>query len=465
MPESFEIVDLPDEYEVVDVAPTISKGKRAGQGLSETERMHRQRYANAIADQAGSEYGQDITNAKMEFAGTAAAAVPAVAATLATGGMAAPAAMAVMGGAGLAGGVAREATKTLGGSTEIPKTGADLAKSLSLDALMGVAGEGVGRGIGYATRSLAPKLLQRAAAKYEAGQELLEKAFVDTREKLTDVIRSSGRPTVDVGSTLTELYDKLIHLPRGSGKFAHRFSDPTSKAAEVIGLIEEDMATHGGSVAARQHLDSLVRVKGSLQQMAFGEKSLATEERQAFKVAAAKLDTAIRDALKRLGPEAQELYETSTQLMKTQKEHNTAVSIAERALSSMGGKAMAGGAAGGAYGMYRDGGITGALEGAAKGAAVGVALGSANAAAAKAVPWALEMVMTHPQAAKVFKNALANAAEGRNAQAMILATRAFAMSGVRERVKEWVRPGVGVEPLVQPKQESMERPPDAMARK
>jgi hypothetical protein len=69
---------------------------------------------------AAGQYDQDMTNAQMEFAGQAAAAVPAAAATLATGGLAAPAAMALMGGAGLAGGVLRESTKTLGGSSDIP---------------------------------------------------------------------------------------------------------------------------------------------------------------------------------------------------------------------------------------------------------------------------------------------------------------------------------------------------------
>lgn len=440
-------------------SPAISGGKTAGQGLTDQERTFRRRYADALAAQSKDAYAQDITNAKTEFAGQAAAAIPVAAVSLGTGGLGAPAAMAVMGGAGALGGAYREGVKYIGGSTDIPKTGADLAKTLSLDAIMGAAGEGLGRGIGFATRSLAPKLLQRAAAQYEAGVNLLEKAFVDTREQLTGAIRAAGRPSVDVGNTLTTLYGKLTRLPRGSGKFAHRFSDPTSKAAEIIGLLEDDMAASGGSVAAMQPLDSLVRIKGSLQQMAWKEKGLAAEERQAFKVAAAELDKSIRASLKNLGPEATELYDTSLQLMKTQKEHDAAVSIAERALKTMGGKAMALGGAGGAYGYYKEGGLTGALKGAAEGAALGVALGSANAAAAKAIPWTLEMVMTHPQAAKVFKNAIANFADGRESQAMILATRAFGMAGVRERIKEWLGP-MG-ERVKAEAPEKMVRPPDA----
>jgi len=412
----------------------------------------RKNMANNMAAQTAGQYDQDITNAQTEFAGQAAAAVPAAAVTLATGGLAAPAAIAAMGGAGLAGGALREGVKYVGGSTETPKTGADLAKTLTLDAVMGAASEGLGRGIGFATRTLAPKLLQRAAAKYEVGQELLEKAFVDTRDKLTTAIRDAGRPEVDVGNTLSALYDRLTKLPRGRGAFGHRFSDPTSRAAEIIGLLEEDMVTSGGSVAAKQPLDSLVRIKGSLQQMAFKEKGLATEERQAFKRAAAELDVAIKNTLKKVGGDAPELYETTTQLMKTQKEHDAAVSIAERALRSMGGKAAAGGAAGGVYGMYREGGVMGTLEGAAKGAALGVALGGVEAAAAKAIPWALQVVMTHPQGAKLFKEAIASSAEGKEAKAMLLATRAFATAGVRERVKEWMGPkGFGAVP----------RPPDA----
>jgi len=437
--------------ETIDTLPT--KARLAfGLGQGAIAAQARKNMANNLAAQTAGQYDQDMTNAQMEFAGQAAAAVPAAAATLATGGLAAPAAMALMGGAGLAGGVLRESTKTLGGSSDIPETKMDLAKALSLDAVMGAMGEGAGRGIGYATKSLAPQLLQRAASKYEVGQDLLQKAFVDTRGKLTQIVQDAGRPTVDVKNVLTDLYQSLKAIPRAGGRTGARFSAPTSKASEIMGDLEADLYTSGGTIAEKQPLDGLIRMKGSLQQMAYKEKSLAPEERVAFKKAARALDSRIRTALDGLGPEAKELYDQSLQLMKTQVEHDTAVSIAERALGSMAGKAMAGGAAGGAYGYYKQGGITGALKGAAEGAAIGVGLGAANALASKAIPWTLQVVMSHPEGAKLFKNAIAASLEGNGGKSTILAARAFTVAGVRERIKDWMKSeGMpAVQPMVPP---------------
>src|SRR5574340_791473 len=148
--------------------------------LGEVSKQPRKNLANVQADQAAAQYGQDITNAKTQFAGTVAAAIPAAAIAPFTAGASVPAAMGMMGAAGLMGGVYREGVKAAGGSTELPATTKDLVKSLALDTVMGAAGEGLARGIGYATMSLAPKLLERAASKFTAGQELLEKTFTDT---------------------------------------------------------------------------------------------------------------------------------------------------------------------------------------------------------------------------------------------------------------------------------------------
>lgn len=421
-----------DEWNDADVGKAMRI--KATPQLGDVSKQARKNMANNLAAQTAGQYDQDIADARGQFAGTALAAVPAAAAAPFTAGASLPAAMGIAAGAGALGGLAREGTKAAFGSNELPQGKADLAKTLAVDAVLGAAGEGFGRAIAGATRSLAPKLLERAASKFEAGQNLLEQTFVDTRGQLTAEIRAAGRPPIDVGNTLETLYNKLTRLPRGSGKFGHRFSDPTNKAAEVIGLLEEDMATAGGGIASKQPLDSLIRVKGSLQRMAWKEKSLSAEERQAFKQAAVSLDGAIRKGLAEIGGEAPALYERSLDLMKTQVGNEGAVQVAENFLKSIGGRLAAGAAIGGAAGGYQQKSATGALAGAAGGALLA---GTLNAAAAKTIPWMLETTLSHPQAGKVLKEAIGFAAAGEMGRAHVLAARAFGMARIRQTLKDW----------------------------
>lgn len=439
--------------ETIDTLPT--KARLAfGLGQGAIAAQARKNLAGNLAAQTAGQYEQDISDAAGQFAGTAAAAIPAAVAAPFTAGASLPAAMGIAAGAGALGGLAREGTKAAFGSNELPRSEGDLAKTLAVDAVLGAAGEGAGRAIAKAGVTLAPKLLERAASKFEAGQNLLEQAFVDTRGKLTAEIRAAGRPSVDVGSTLETLYDKIATLPRGRGAFGKRFTDPTNKAAEILRALEEDMATSGGGISSKQPLDSLIRLKGSLQQMAWKEKSLAAEERQAFKQAAISLDAAIRKGLASLGGEAPALYERSLDLMKTQVVNDGAVQIAENFLKSIGGKLTAGAAIGGAAGGYQQKSLSGALAGAAGGALVA---GSANALAAKTIPWMLERTLSNPEAGKVLKEAINYAAAGKMGQAHVLAARAFGIARIRQTLKDFTES----ETAAQQERMNPERPYDA----
>ena len=394
----------------------------------ETAQKARVRKANLETESAAAGYQQDVKNAVGQAVGTAAATVPFAAAAPFTGGASLGVGLTLMGAAGLTGGVARETAKSLLGSTEMPESGKALALSLGLDTAIGAAGEGTGRAIGSIGLTLLPKLIARSAAKAEAGKAVLDQAFGDARTALYQMV---GKKPVNVGPMLNDAYQALGKIPKGAGAMGARFSGPTGPAQEMLGAIEQDLGLEGGKIAAHQPLDALVRMKGSLSQMAFKESGLNTEERLIVKQLVERLDTTLKGQMKEISPVAEQLYKKANDIMLVQKEHSAAVQMAERAMKTMMGRATAGGLFGGGVGMYRTRGVAGAAEG----AALGAAAGAMSTIPPKLSTLVLEQTMSHPEAAQLYKKAIGFFIKGSEGEAVNLARRAMGMAGVRETIK------------------------------
>lgn len=413
----------PDAYQdFVEKRPLFSGSK------GETAKKARVHLANLQTETAGAEYKQEMSNIKGKAIGQAAAMVPFAVAAPFTGGASLPVGLGLMGAAGLAGGTANETVKALFGSTEMPESGKALALSLGLDAALGAAGEGTGRAIGSIGFTLLPKLIERSAAKAEAGKLVLTQAFGDTRNALYQIV---GKKPVNVGPMLNDAYQALARLPKGTGAMGKRFSGPTGPASELLANLEADLGLTGGKIAAEQPLDALVRMKGSLSQMAHKEAGLNDEEGLIVKQLVRKLDAKLKEEMKPFGPVAEALYKKSNAIMETQKEHLAIVDITEKAMKTMVGRATAGGLFGGGVGMYRTRGVAGAAEG----AAIGALAGAASTLPPKLSTLIIEQTMSHPQASTLMRRAAKFAIEGREGQATTLALRAMGMAGARETIK------------------------------
>lgn len=394
----------------------------------EVAKKARVNLANLQGETTKANYEQDISNIKGKAVGEAAAMAPFAAAAPFTGGASLGVGLTLMGAAGLVGGTARETAKALLGSTEMPESGKVLALGLGLDAGLGMAGEGTGRAISSVGLTLIPKLIQRSAAKAEAGKMVLDQAFGDARNALYEIV---GKTPVNVGPMLNDAYQALGKLPKGAGSMGKRFSGPTGPASEILGALEADLGLAGGKIAADQPLDALVRMKGSLSQMAFKESGLNTEERLIVKQLVTKLDKTLKEEMKPIGPVAEALYKKANDLMIVQKERSAAVQMAERAMKTMVGRAMAGGLMGGGVGMYKSRGLTGAAEG----AALGALAGATSTLPPKLATLILEQTMSHPEAAPLYRKAIKFFVEGSEGPAVALATRAMLLAGARDTIK------------------------------
>ena len=131
----------------------------------------------------------------------------------------------------------------------MPASGKALALSLGLDTALGAAGEGTGRAIGSIGLTLLPKLIQRSAAKAEAGKAVLDQAFGDARTALYEMV---GKKPVNVGPMLNDAYQALGKIPKGTGAMGARFSGPTAPAQEMLTAIEKDLGLAGGKISAEQ---------------------------------------------------------------------------------------------------------------------------------------------------------------------------------------------------------------------
>lgn len=171
--------------------------------------------------------------------------------------------------------------------------------------------------------------------------------------------------------------------------------------------------------------------------MAWSEKSLNKEEAVIFKRLAEQLDQRIKVGLKGVGPEAENLYRKTNDLLIVQKERDAAVGLAENFVRSLAGKAVTGAGLGAGYGTYHGRSVPGALKGAAIGAAAGTALAVVPPGVSALI---LERTMSHPNAAPLYRKAIGFFIEGREGEAANLARRAMAMAGARNIVKDAMEP-------------------------
>jgi len=406
-PEGASEADIQAQIAHITGAPAAQSAPTKPTGQTDFQRRSRQRLADLQTQTGAANYAQDMSNAKGEFAGQVAAAVPLGIAAPLTGGASLAGGLAMAGAAGATGGLLRETTKGAFGSNDIPMTGKEIAKTLSLDAVLGVAGEGGGRAISGFSKQLVPKLIQRAAAKTEAGANILEQQFAQTREKLYTLAKDAGDPKVNLGTELSDAYDKLMTIPKGVGKIGQRFAGMSPKAAEVMGDIQNALELSGGGVGKDQPLSALIRMKGDLAQFAWKEPTLSAEERQIFKGLAGSVDRKLRDALGAVGGDAAKgLLSDANALLKTQREYNVGLDLMETALRKT----------------------------TIRGAIANVALKPVQEAAA----WTLERALNHPVAMRLVKNGIKAVVDGKGALAAKLAERAFALTQAGPHVQSYL---------------------------
>lgn len=399
--------------------------------------------AQAQYEKAQASATQDIATLKGRGYGTLAAAAPFALAPL-TGGLSLAGEAAALGGLGLAGGIARESIKSGLGSSEVPK-GGDLALALGVDAIAGASGPFVSRGL-MLGKTLLPKILDRVAARSDAGKAALLTKFTETRNALYDAINQAAIPKppagavvpygqtqtgsvfVDVERPMREAYAKIARLPRAKGAFLGGETQLTPEAGQIIRDIEQDLNLQVG-IGQMQPLDGLVRAKGNFQQKIYNSRTINSEERKIFQKLAEDLHGIIKTETKALGPEPAALYDKVNELGITLNKATVANTIAEKFINTYTGRLAVGATLGAGEGYRRGGSPTSAAMGAAMGG--GAALGVPRLAAL-----ILQQTMSHPKAASQLSRALDFAIKGDNASAREISERAFAMAGVRETIKE-----------------------------
>jgi len=415
--------------------------------VSDTAKQHLASMASGPAkaqyDQAQASASQDIKNSLGRAAGEAAAMAPFAIAAPLTWGASLGLGAAIMGGAGLAGGIAKIATKAAVGSNEIPKSRADLSLALGVDTLAGVGGEVAGRGL-MLGKTLLPKIIERAAARSDAGKILLRQKFSNLRNQLYEAIgtaaipkaapeamavageKQAGAVFADVERPVREAYASLNKLPKAPF-LGGSMTEFTPDAAEIIKGLEADLHLQVG-IGHEQPLDGLIRAKGNFQQKVFASKTMNDEERVIFEKLATDLHDIISKETKDLGPNVAGLYKKVNDLGVTLNKATVANTIAEKFINTYTGRAAIGATIGGGEG-YRRGGAGGAAAGVAIGAGASVAIpGLATVI--------LQQTMRHPQAASTLSRALELAIQGKKTLANEVSARAFGMAGVRETIKE-----------------------------
>lgn len=443
---------------------------------------------NVRSDRIIADATQDIKNRAAKTVGEAAAMIPFMVAAPFTAGSSLAMGLGIMGAAGLASGLTREGTKLAIGSNEVPK-GADLAISLGIDTAVGAAGQGLAHGIGYAGKTLLPKLIERSAAGSANGQRLLKMAYRAVRNALDGEV--AGTPMVNIGNKLRTAYADLKALPVGKGPVGEQFASLTARAEEVaskievgikaegrkadiaarigkvkhaaskaqfrqeglaqeqtmaadewigkmakaneraqrsaalVAKLESELETAGGQISSQQPLGALIEMHGNIQQMAYKELSLTPLEAGILEDLAKGIDQTLRVHLKTHAPQAEILYDKAKDLLKTQKSREISTTLAEALI-----KKSVGGAVGGTVGF-----ATGGVPGAAAGAVAGVAT---ETALPKAAAWVLEQVMSHPQGAAQWKKAISYIVQGNSLGARLSAERALVVSGARNNLPELI---------------------------
>ncbi len=458
----------PDAYKDFTAGPPTSNISVSDAAKQRLESMKRGP-AKKQYEQAQESASKDIKRSVSTAAGETLAMAPFAIAAPFTAGASLPMGAAIMGGAGLAGGAIREGIEAIGGKRQ---STTELLTSLGVDTVTGMLGEGIGRGLGLVTKTVLPRLILRSAARADGGQAVLDQLVFNTRRDLekeietyamagverpvtsdaTALVPSKMRPAgqrlisgarnvdppivsktgtywVDAGRPIKEAFDKITAQPQAAGEFGRRFSGMSPKAAEIVRGIEKDINLNNGSISNMQRLDHLVEIKGRLNQFAWADEGLTRDEKVIFKNLAGDVDSVVRDALKDVGPKAQELYKRANDVWKIQRETNVATKLAEKSVAAWLRRKAVGAGIGGAYGYYAGGGPAGAVTG----AAIGVGM---DVAAPKLAKLAVEQVMAHPEGAVMMKNAVRFFLQGDQPKGAALAARALAMAGVRNTVRK-----------------------------
>lgn len=408
-------------------------------------------------EQAQASATQDIKNLVGRAAGETAAMVPFAVAAPFTAGTSLPVGASIMGAAGLASGLAKYGTQKAIGSTEVPK-GMELAMSLGLDTALGAGGETFGRGL-FLGKTLLPKIVERAAARSEAGRLIMGTKYANMRQELYDAIHEAAIPKappealvrlgeaqtgsvfVDVDRPLREAYAKLDRLPKAKGVFLSGETELTPDAAEAVARLEQDLKPDV-FVGKMEPLDGLIRAKGNFQKRIYQSATINDEERPVLTELAADLHKIIKSETKALGPNVERLYNEVNELGITLNKATVAKTIAERFINTYTGRAVMGATVGAGEG-YRRGGPGGAALGAAAGAGASVAIpGLATVI--------VQQTMKHPQGARWFSQALDMAIAGNQGKAIDLAGRAFAVAGVRNTLRDAFRQQPDTETFISP---------------
>ena len=321
--------------------------------------------ANVIQTRGEEAQRQSDRQAHAEFGSTMLKGGAVAAAGLATGGMAFWPAMAVMAGTGAGASLAGTLVEESAG---IHKGLKERAGEVATDALLGAAGEGIGRGVGFALKKMIPQALTQAAARSAKGAENQAVQSADLFAQLSKSVKNEARKSgqqefwTNVSKPIKVARQALDRLPKGRGPLFRgaQIGEMSPKAQEFFEAATGHlkMARMGGQIGDLQPLDAVVLSQFKLKEIIAGggltdvEKGIVTRAYQG-------IDRIVKADLKGIpGAEAAhgELLKLAEASAKAGMGTRFAEALTQRALSGAAGAAV-GGPVGGALGVAAGGQI------------------------------------------------------------------------------------------------------------
>lgn len=427
----------PPPWEKKDNFPPPPWEKGRGGETRQTARKH----LAELYTQRGKELETaEPQRAKSDIIEKVAEVAPAVAIAPLTEGMSLGEAVGAQAAAGVVGGVLREGVRAHYGQ---PPSQKNLALAFGVDAAVGAGGELTGQGLQYAAEHMMPKMVALSAGQSAKGRAILEMKELETAQKLTETVRAAaktspvhkvadGKIVINISEPLNRALIALDKLPKATAaKEAEATGGPT-----MVKSLMEQLNTANGSIAAHQPLELLIEARAGLLKAA--AKTDNRQEKIIYKQFIDRIDGPVKDAVKKLGPQAQALLKQRISYAQTEAEADTAVNLAKKVLSkfvrSPASTTVAGAALGGYEGYKKEG-----AKGMAEGVVAGAGAGFGAALLSNTSAWALQKTMTNPVAARSLERAIKFALNGQEYQAREMMERAFLVAGVRNAAKAHIR--------------------------
>jgi len=399
---------------------------------------------------------------------------------MATAGTGLPAALAIMGGTGFGSALAGTGLEKLVGASHA--TLADMIKEASISGAVGMAGEGLGRGVVMLAKPIAQKFLPQAiiqaADRTDAGRAFLDAKNGELLNSLQAEVSAAGRQVgnkagkfaVDASGPMQRMAAGLKQIKaRGAPfpppppvpgappvppttTFTKAYGGVTEEADRALEALRGSLQQGGAYGGGIESLNALINAKREFQQIVFGPKArevLGDAAVPVLQKGVQDLNQIIKDGLNVVGSKASKLYESLNDLAKLRTRKDTL----ESAVADLITRHIAGSTIGAAmgYGLGQTVPIKGAgTTGAIAGALLGRNMVN-NYAAKTLAPLVLEQMAIHGGATASMRAAMANLRGGRMGAFFLLGKRALEQSGADDTIERAMSPTLNPEPTPVPR--------------